>query len=221
MPQAKKMSYANGKIYIIRNTENDKVYIGSTTQPLCKRMALHRRDARTEQCINRALYKAFTQIGVDKFSIELLEEYPCDNVEQLLAREGHFIRQHQSHISGYNKKLEGRGLKEYLEENKEKILQKKIIYREGHKEHISNYMKHYYQQNKDELQETKKEWYEQNKERILQKRKEYQHENQVLISQQRKEKVVCQCGCEVTRACLSRHKKSQLHLSWEANNQSS
>ena len=37
--------YANGKIYKIVNTENEKVYIGSTTQRLWGRMRGHRYQA--------------------------------------------------------------------------------------------------------------------------------------------------------------------------------
>ena len=44
--------YKNGKIYCIRNNINDDIYVGSTTQPLSKRMALHRQDAKKEtRCI--------------------------------------------------------------------------------------------------------------------------------------------------------------------------
>ena len=40
--------YSNGKIYCIRNTITDDIYIGSTTQPLCKRMAYHRSDTQRQ-----------------------------------------------------------------------------------------------------------------------------------------------------------------------------
>ena len=36
------MTYNNGTIYCIRNTVDDEIYVGSTTQPLCKIMAGHR-----------------------------------------------------------------------------------------------------------------------------------------------------------------------------------
>ena len=39
--------YKNGKIYCIRNTLDDNIYVGSTTQPLSKRMVKHRCDAKT------------------------------------------------------------------------------------------------------------------------------------------------------------------------------
>ena len=34
--------FNKGKIYKITNDYNDDIYVGSTTQPLCKRMAAHK-----------------------------------------------------------------------------------------------------------------------------------------------------------------------------------
>jgi hypothetical protein len=36
-------NYNNGKIYCIKSYETEDIYIGSTTQKLCKRMGSHRR----------------------------------------------------------------------------------------------------------------------------------------------------------------------------------
>ena len=55
--------------------------------------------------------------GVEHFYIELIEEHPCENGEQLRKREGHYIRE----IGTLNKKIDGRTKKEYLEENRERI----------------------------------------------------------------------------------------------------
>ena len=32
------------------------------------------------------------ELGVENFYIELIENFPCDTVEELRAREGHYIR---------------------------------------------------------------------------------------------------------------------------------
>ena len=57
--------YTKGKIYIIKNTKNDKVYIGSTTQTLSRRMTDHRKDALKKITIR--LYKAMNEIGIESF----------------------------------------------------------------------------------------------------------------------------------------------------------
>jgi hypothetical protein len=53
--------------------------------------------------------------------IELYENFPCDNKEQLNKREGEIIRE----IATLNKNIAGRTIKEYYEQNKENILEKK------------------------------------------------------------------------------------------------
>ena len=87
------MDYQHGKIYKILNTVDDSCYIGSTTQPLSKRMASHRKCSNDIANRDRLLYTKMRDLGVANFYIELLEDYPCDNVEQLRRREGHFIRE--------------------------------------------------------------------------------------------------------------------------------
>lgn len=164
MPQKSK-DYTKSKIYIIRNTENDKVYIGSTTQPLSKRMAEHRWKIRNKKCGNYPLYVAFKDMGVDKFYIELLEEYPCSNVEQLLAREGHFIRKHNSYENGYNQVVAGRTVQEYRHENREVMNEKLREYRRNNLDHERERGREYYHEHKEERNRKTKEWRQRNKEK--------------------------------------------------------
>ena len=56
MAQNNQKDYKNGKIYCIRNNINDDIYVGSTTQPLSKRMAQHREDAKRENRKRMNLY---------------------------------------------------------------------------------------------------------------------------------------------------------------------
>jgi hypothetical protein len=66
---------------------------------------------------------------------------------------------------------------------------------------------------RDQNKEQKKEYYEQNKEIIAEKRKDYYEENKDKIKEKIKEKIVCDCGSEVTIGNLSRHQRSKKHLS--------
>ena len=117
--------YKNGKIYCIRNTINDEIYVGSTTQPLSKRMAKHRQNAKCENKMHRIFYSKVNEIGIEHFYIELIEDCPCDTLEQLRKREGLYIRK----IGTLNHKIECRTRheynKEYYEANKDKILEQK------------------------------------------------------------------------------------------------
>ena len=78
--------YTKGKIYIIRNSENDLTYIGSTCQTLAQRMAQHRRDMKYPKRQQYKLYQAMNELGVDAFYIELLEDYPCQKKKNYLKR---------------------------------------------------------------------------------------------------------------------------------------
>ncbi len=55
---------------------------------------------------------------------------------------------------------------------------------------------------------TKKEWDEDN----IEKQKEYNKKNIEKIKEKRKEKIMCECGCEITKYNLITHKKSQKHI---------
>ena len=73
-------------------------------------------------------------------------------------------------------------------------------------------MKDYYEDNKEKYKEHFKKWREDNKEYKLEKQKEYYENNKEEISEKKKEKITCECGCELTRTDLSRHKKTKKHI---------
>ena len=108
-------NFQNGKIYCIRNEVNDDIYVGSTTQPLSKRMVKHRCEAK-QRPENMKITSMMNLWGIENFYIELLEEYPCDNIEQLNKKEGEWIRK----LGTLNSKIQGRTHAEYYKEVKEK-----------------------------------------------------------------------------------------------------
>lgn len=95
-----------GKIYIIRNDINDKVYIGVTTQSLKKRFSEHCSFAKTKHR-SHAIHSAIREIGRSHFWIELLEE----NVpkEKMFEREIFYISKFNSFYKGYNQTKGGSG----------------------------------------------------------------------------------------------------------------
>lgn len=100
------MDYRNGKIYVVRNRCSDKVYVGSTTQPLHKRMASHRHPTCDTRTYHMELSVKMRELGVDNFYIELVEEYPCNNLLELRARENYYIIKFDSINNGYNNRAE-------------------------------------------------------------------------------------------------------------------
>jgi len=151
--------YENGKIYKLWCAETDMIYIGSTTQPLYKRLYAHKnRNAYT----SRELFKVSNDV-----KIELIENYKCNNKEELHRREGELIRENKEICINLN--IAGRTPKEYRETNKERIKEQSKEYKETNKEQIKEYKREYYKNNK----EKNKEYREANKERFKEYMREY------------------------------------------------
>ena len=139
--------YSQGKIYCIRNSISDDIYIGSTCQSLSQRMAQHRLDKRREKHQNRSIYKLMNEVDDDNvFYIELVEDYPCENHYQLRKRGGELKREMKPTL---NKQIECRTAKEY-----------QTTYRE----YFNQYKKKYYIENKEYLNECNRQNYEKNRE---------------------------------------------------------
>ena len=80
--------YSNSKVYKLINSVDSKIYIGSTTQSLCKRLAKHKSDAKKNP---QFVHKHFNTIGWDTVRIILIETVECSNKEQLMMREQYYI----------------------------------------------------------------------------------------------------------------------------------
>ena len=158
------IDYANGKIYCIRNRASDDkiVYVGSTTQPLCKRMALHRSDAKLHPVSK--IYKLMNQVGIDHFHIELISNFPCASREELLAEEGKNIRLHDTVNAGMNTQLTCQTRAEYREAHKTETSLVNKKYYEDNKDKIAEYQQNYRNANIDDIKMKKKDYYDYHKE---------------------------------------------------------
>jgi adenylate kinase family enzyme len=85
------------------------------------------------KCKSKILFEKY---GVENCMIELVEEYPCENVEQLNRREGEIMRANKC----VNRRIEGR--------TKDKIKEYQKEYREKNKEYQKDYQKIYREANK-------------------------------------------------------------------------
>ena len=107
-------NYKNGKIDCIKNYITDDVYVGSTTQPLSKRMDKHRAKFRQVKYKNNQLYKKMNDIGLEHFYIQLIEKCECNDVEELRAVEKDWIKK----IGNLNVRVDGRTKAEYYIDKK-------------------------------------------------------------------------------------------------------
>tara|TARA_R110001599_G_scaffold327406_1_gene540340 strand:- start:9 stop:536 length:528 start_codon:yes stop_codon:yes gene_type:complete len=137
--------YQEGKIYKIVCNITNEIYYGSTIQTLEKRLISHKT---RKSCVSRNI------INRDNYKIELIKDYPCNNLKELEEEESNYIRNNIC----INKQIPNRTDKEWREDNKEKLKQDK-----------KNWYKNNYQEKKDTYNKNQREYYEKNKEEINKK----------------------------------------------------
>lgn len=88
-------------IYGIRNTVNNKWYVGSTcsTQGFKRRWTVHKSKLNNNKHYNPHLQRAWLKYGNDSFEFTILEE--CQD-DMLIIRENAWIKYHDSINNGYN-----------------------------------------------------------------------------------------------------------------------
>lgn len=151
--------YSQGKVYCIRAPGTDDVYIGSTTQPLCVRMAQHRRHYKRWQSGTAEYISSFKLLEDERAYIELMEDYPCDNKEQLNRREGEVLR---NHTSAVNKLIPGRTRRERNQEKGDEFLIRNC-----------EYSKEYYRANRSEVLQKKSVWGKANRDKVNEYKRKY------------------------------------------------
>ena len=134
--------FHNSKIYRIVNDVNGMTYYGSTTQTLSRRMTNHR-----TRCKNK-IYKTYQLFGnIEDCKIFLIENFPCENKEQLEKRERHYIENNEC----INKYIPSRSRKEWYVDNKTAIIKKQRQYRLENKPIIVEKNKQYKLDNIEKL----------------------------------------------------------------------
>ena len=84
------LDYTKSKIYLIRNFENDFVFVGATTQRLSKRWGSYKENWKKDKM--GSLYDAFNDVGYEQFYIELYKNVNCKNIEELRKHQADIIR---------------------------------------------------------------------------------------------------------------------------------
>ena len=137
------MDYSTAKIYKIINDASDDIYIGATCQPLSKRMAEHRKSMKSKRDNHLKIHQKMLEIGVEHFKILLVAETPCENVEQLRAIEGEYIRE----LGTLNSQIAGKTSNDF----KERYYPQKQIYRENNRETLKEKSREYYNEKSETI----------------------------------------------------------------------
>ena len=138
------VNYQNGQIYKIWDVAYTKCYVGSTVEDLKKRFRRHRENYQRYKNGGYhfvSSFLLFDEFGVENCKIEWVENCPCNTKRELEKREG----EHQKETDCVNKRIAGRTIQEYNEDNRERIRNRERKYRERNQEHI---------------QQRKHDWYE-------------------------------------------------------------
>ena len=120
--------YSKGKIYKLWSPSKNIVYYGSTCETLSRRLSKHLNDYKRYDGGKGYLY-SFKVLECEDYKIELMEEYPCNNKQQLTKKEGEYIIANEC-VNDY---IAGRTKKEWVEDNKQQAIEVRKKYKEEHK----------------------------------------------------------------------------------------
>lgn len=191
-----------GFIYKITSSQSDKIYIGSTKSSLKKRLRSHHTE--------KKYVSAQLIICYDDHKIELIEEVEVENLNELRKKEGEHIKLNWECC--INEKIPGRTQGEWYDDNFETISKKKKEYMELNKDYFSVLAKQYREDHKEQLKSANKKWVVNNREYNLAKQKEYYTLNRKKDKEQRCSKIICECGKEMNKSSLNRHKKTNCNI---------
>ena len=201
------MNYQNGKIYELCCIETGERYIGSCCTTLTKRLYAHKNKSNT--CASKQI------IERGNYEMTLLQDFPCDRKEQLVALE----RFYYDLLPNINRNRPIR-----LETDKEAIAKKSKEYQTEYKlanrEKIAERGKEYNAINREQIVEQKKAYHLKNKDVLNLKTREYRQANLEIMREKdrlrhvlRSEKHVCECGGRYTTKTKPHHMNTQKHLS--------
>ena len=149
------VNYENGKIYKI--TGNGLTYYGSTTRRLIDRKAQHK----------LLKYSSKEIIEKGEWEMVLVENFNCENKEQLFKRERWWIENNEC-VNKYRPIIYSKDTIEYRHN-----------YNQLHKEHHNETQQIWRQNNKERRKQTDLIWRENNREHNNQKKRENYYKNKL------------------------------------------
>lgn len=202
-----------GVIYklVSQDLEISEIYVGSTTN-FNQRRQYHKNacnNANSEKNNLRVYQYIRENGGWTLWDMILVEEYPCENRLQLLARERYYIEQLKSKL---NCNIPTRTRKEHYQENHDKILEQKKEYRQNNLEKVQRRDKKHYAENKDKIRVRQKVYAEDHKVEKSITDKKYREENKEKIDANRNLIIHCDdCDIDYRKDGKAMHLRSNQH----------
>lgn len=186
------VNYQLGKIYKI--VGNGLVYIGSTCEPtLARRLAGHVGGYKEFMKGRGKFVSSYKIIESGDYEIVLIENYPCENKDELHKRE----RYYKETVNCVNIVSPfGTDIDKYKETNRKYNASRKV---------------------------EKQQWYDKNKftpkmiESNHRRTKKYHESHKDQIKAKRCSNHKCGCGAQFNHSNITRHKKTALHQKYEKN----
>ena len=194
--------FQDGKVYAIRNSENNEVYVGSTIRTLEARLAGHQKASRRNgqrEC--RLLNEMIRQVGEDKFTIELLEAYPCDIKRALHVKEREWVER----LASLNLLVPARTHAE-----------RHVLHREENNQRSKTY---YYEHREECLERVRLQGpvhRDARREEICLSNAQYRQDHREERKAWASEVIQCECGSSGIRSTKARHEKSLKHKAYIA-----
>jgi len=190
--------YSKSVIYTIRSRHN--IYVGSTID-FRSRKKQHKSSLTNEnsKSYNIKLYKTIRQ-NAGEWDMQPHSIFPCVSKLELTIEEE---RIRQLLTADLNMVKCGSGLagpeykKQWYEQNKDKY---------------TEYKKQWYEQNRDEHKEKMNQYREQHRDEIREYKKQYREQHREELREKGRQKVTCECGCDVAKYCLTKHRKTTKHI---------
>ncbi len=190
------IDYSKCLIYKIacKDPKINDIYVGHTTDKITRK-SKHRSNCNNKNSkqYNFYVYQFIRDHGnFDNWEMIILEEYPCENINQATLRERYFL---ETLGATLNRQVPSRTHQEYIETNREILNEKQRQYKEQNQEYYQQYYQQYREQNIEKLDEYIRQYREQNKNKL-------------------QENFECECGGKYTRENRAKHFKTKKHLNY-------
>lgn len=177
---------------------NDLTIKDGHTTEYTKRKNVHKYDCTNNngKHNNYKVYQFIRENGSwENWSMILIEKYPCNDSLEATQRERYWCEQLNATLNSY---VPSRTSPEYYKANVLKI-------------------KQYREENVDKIKQQRKLYRSKNVQKIADRKKRYSEQNIEKIQRYANAVIHCQCGCSYTRANKHGHLKSNKHQFYEKN----